>query len=67
MKKAVLFLALSVFAVGCSSDSDDNNFGNSCNCILVYDDGRTIPTNVTDCSYDGRVLSEVIGPRYVCE
>lgn len=54
--------------VSCSSDDDTADFKTSCKCRIEYLEGdRVVPTNITDCSYDGRYMNPVIGPVYVCE
>jgi hypothetical protein len=67
MKKLALFLFVAFFA-SCSEDSDDKDFRNSCTCYIYQERGNEkIPTGITDCSYNGKVISQAIGTRYICE
>ena len=66
MKKLALLLFVAILA-SCSDDSDDRDFKTSCKCSIVYRDGTSLPVSLTNCSYNGRVISEVIGNKYVCE
>lgn len=68
MKKLLLIMVFAFFASSCSSDSDDADFGSSCTCYIFQPrTGEQIPTGITDCNYNGRVISQQIGTRYVCE
>jgi hypothetical protein len=62
MRKALLFLTLAFF----TSCSEDNSL-DSCTCYIVQRDGSKTLTGVTDCTKNGRVISEAIGTKYVCE